>query len=137
MGKRRKSREIVVKLLYHKDINDASTKEILDRFWEKDPAGEDVMRFVEDVFLGVIAKGEELDENIKKYSKNWDINRLSIIDKCILRLSIYEILYRPDIPHNVSINEAIDIAKKYSNLDSGKFINGILDRVSKENAASQ
>ena len=132
MGKRRRSREIILKLLYQKELNEQNPEDMLEQFWHEREENEEVKIFVASIFCGVNESKDELDTWIMKYSKNWDLNRLSIIDKCILRLSVYELLYRKDIPPNVSINEAIDISKKYSNADAGKFINGILDKVSKE-----
>ena len=132
MGQRRRSREIILKLLYQKELNDQNPEDMLENFWHEKEEKEEVKSFVASIFCGVNESKDELDTWIMKYSKNWDLNRLSIIDKCILRLSVYELLHRKDIPPKVSINEAIDISKKYSNADAGKFINGILDKVSKE-----
>ena len=73
-----------------------------------------------------------LDERIKKYAKNWDLHRMAVVDRNIMRLAIYEMLHRDDIPPIVSINEAVDIAKKFSTEDSGKFVNGILDQIKGE-----
>jgi len=80
----------------------------------------------------VIERRDELDERIRKYAKNWDLKRMATVDRNIMRLAIYEMLYRLDIPPVVSINEAVDIAKRYSTDDSGKFVNGILDQVRAE-----
>ena len=132
MGQRRRSREIILKLLYQKELNEQNPEDMLEQFWHEKEENEEVKIFVASIFCGVNESKDELDTWIMKYSKNWDLNRLSIIDKCILRLSVYELLHRKDIPPKVSINEAIDISKKYSNADAGKFINGILDKVSKE-----
>jgi len=137
MGKRRQSREIVLKLLYHKEINDQDSGRIWEDFSLDTEVKEDVLAFAKELFCGVMDQKTTLDQLIQQYSQNWDLTRLSIIDKCILRFACYEILYRTDIPANVSINEAIDIAKKYSGDDSGKFINGILDRISKETSVKK
>jgi N utilization substance protein B len=77
----------------------------------------------------VLEKQAALDETIKKYAANWDLRRIAVVDRNILRLAIYEMMFRDDIPPIVSINEAVDIAKKFSTEDSGKFVNGILDRI--------
>lgn len=135
MGKRRRSREIILKLLYHKELNDLSADVILENYWAEQTCQEDVVEFVERVFRGVANKEKDLDVLIAKYSLNWDLDRLSIVDKCILRFGCYELIFMPDIPPNVSINEAIDIAKKYSQDESGKFINGILDKISKKESS--
>ena len=87
------------------------------------------MDFMESLVKGVIEHREEIDEMIVKYAKNWNLGRMAVIDRNILRLAAYEMMFRADIPPVVSINEAVDIAKKYSTDDSGKFVNGILDQI--------
>jgi N utilization substance protein B len=100
-------------------------QKIFDKFLEdNDP--EDEKDYIENTFFGVIKNVDNIDEKIKKYLKNWDINRIAKIDLAIMRCSFYEILYSTDIPSSVSINEAVEIAKKYSTEKSPAFINGIL-----------
>src|SRR5947207_74318 len=88
-----------------------------------------VRLFAEPLIQGTLEHRDELDAIIKKHAINWELHRIAAVDRNILRLAIYEMLYRDDIPPIVSINEAVDIAKKFSTLDSGKFVNGILDKV--------
>jgi N utilization substance protein B len=88
-----------------------------------------VKDFMESLVLGVLKHLPELDQTIVKYAKNWNLRRMATVDRNILRLAVYEIKHRNDIPPVVSINEAVDIAKKYSTEDSGKFVNGILDKI--------
>jgi len=85
--------------------------------------------FAVPLIKGVLQHREAIDEHIKKHCKNWDFNRIAVVDRNIMRLAIFEMLHREDIPPVVSINEAVDIAKKFSTEDSGKFVNGILDKV--------
>jgi N utilization substance protein B len=85
--------------------------------------------FMESLVKGVLEHLGDLDETIAQHAKNWNLQRMAAVDRNILRLAVYEIKYRNDIPPVVSINEAVDIAKKYSTEDSGKFVNGILDKV--------
>ena len=85
--------------------------------------------FAEPMIRGAIEHRAAIDEQIKKYAANWELHRIAAVDRSILRLAIYEMLYRDDIPPIVSINEAVDIAKKFSTQDSGKFVNGILDKI--------
>ncbi|HPC29944.1 MAG TPA: transcription antitermination factor NusB, partial [bacterium] len=92
----------------------------------------EIYPFVEMHVLGVLRNKNRIDELISRYSINWDISRMSYIDRNILRIAVYEMLYLPDIPRVAAINEAIEIAKMYSSSESGKFINGILDRIRKE-----
>ena len=96
-------------------------------------ADEAAMRvFADPLIRGTLEHRDEADEVIKKHAKNWELHRIAAVDRNILRLAIYEMLHRDDIPPVVSINEAVDIAKKFSTQDSGKFVNGILDKVKSE-----
>jgi N utilization substance protein B len=157
MGKRREARERAVQFLFQSDLNPPEDLEgSLSQFWnsqqlqsiadEKGPAtwgvpretapptaAETAMRlFSEPMIRGVLANRERIDAEIVKHAENWDLKRMAVVDRNILRLAIYEMFYREDIPPVVSINEAVDIAKKFSTEDSGKFVNGILDRIKGE-----
>lgn len=88
--------------------------------------------FADPLIRGTLEQRDAIDENIKRHVQNWDFTRIAAVDRNILRLAIYEMLHRDDIPPVVSINEAVDIAKKFSTNDSGKFVNGILDKVKGE-----
>ena len=157
MGKRREARERAVQFLFQHDLNPpADLDRALDEFWEsqraaaiagdKGPAtwGEhvelpppsaaesEVRLFAEPLIRGTVQHRDEVDEHIKQHVKNWELHRIAAVDRNILRLAIYEMLHRDDIPPVVSINEAVDIAKKFSTQDSGKFVNGILDKVKGE-----
>lgn len=96
------------------------------------PHESSVRLFAEPLIRGAIENRDKVDAEIIRHAKNWDINRMAVVDRNILRLAVYEMLCREDIPPVVSINEAIDIAKKFSTDDSGKFVNGILDKVKGE-----
>ena len=154
MGKRREARERAIQFLFQHDLN---PPEDLDRalaqFWESQGAAaiaeekgtatwgqpvqlppptadEAAMRlFAEPLIRGAIEHRNTIDEQIKKNATNWDLHRIAAVDRNILRLAIYEMLYREDIPPVVSINEAIELAKTFGGPDSGRFVNGILDRV--------
>jgi transcription antitermination protein NusB len=157
MAKRREARERAVQFLFQHDLNPPENlDQALAQFWESQQmaaiagekgvatwgepvqlppptADEAAMRlFAEPLIRGVIEHRPDLDEQIKKVAKNWDLHRIAVVDRNILRLAIYEMLYREDIPPVVSINEAVDIAKKFSTQDSGKFVNGILDKIRSE-----
>jgi len=154
MGERREARERAVQFIFQYDLNPpGNLEEALEQFWqsqraavieqEQGPArwGEPVevpppttreaavQLFADGLIRGVIEHLAEIDEKICKYAKNWDFRRIAAVDRSILRLAIYEITYRDDIPPVVSINEAVDIAKRFSTEESGRFVNGILDRV--------
>ena len=130
MGTRRTARETAVQFLFMHDFHpDTDYAQMLRPFWDCISADPEVRSFAENIIRGVISRKTELDEIITRYVQNWDFSRIALIERNILRISFYEILYRPDIPDVASINEAVDIAKKYGAQDAGKFVNGILDKV--------
>lgn len=133
---RRASREMAMKLLYQMEIqkDDRETQKKL--FFEENDFQEKDKNYINDVVDGVYNNFDFINNVIEAHSKGWKIGRISKVDLSILRLSIYEICFREDIPDNVSINEAVELAKKYSNEDAGAFINGILSKVPQESKAS-
>ncbi len=157
MGKRREARERAVQFLFQHDLNTPDDVDrALEQFWETQraaaiaeekggatwgqpielppPTADEaaVRLFADPLIRGTLQFRDEADEMIKKHAKNWDLHRIAAVDRNILRLAIYEMLHRDDIPPIVSINEAVDIAKKFSTQDSGKFVNGILDKIKGE-----
>ena len=129
-GKRRIARELAVQFLYQFDLSGGALEEALTLFWQAQPElNESGRQFAEQLIHGVVERRALIDEKIGKYTENWDLPRIAAVDRNILRLAIYEMLYRDDIPPVVSINEAVDIAKKFSTRESGAFVNGILDRL--------
>jgi N utilization substance protein B len=157
MGKRREARERAVQFLFQHDLNPPEKlDEALDHFWNSqrpaaiaDEKGDakwgqqvelpaptteeaEVRLFADPLIRGTLQFRDEADERIRKHAQNWELHRIAAVDRNILRLAIYEMLHRDDIPPVVSINEAVDIAKKFSTHDSGKFVNGILDKVKSE-----
>lgn len=157
MGIRRDARERAVQFLFQHDVNPPENMaEALGYFWETQRAaaiaaaggkatwGEQVelspptddevaiAEFAEPLICGVLEQRNALDAAILAHADNWDLHRMAVVDRNILRLASYEMLYRDDIPPVVSINEAVDIAKKFSTEESGKFVNGILDKVCAE-----
>lgn len=132
IGKRRQARENVLKILYQVEILGDDLDSVLDRYWDASPTFDDtIKKFANELVRGIAEKKDELDGVIKNKLKNWNFERVAIIDKNILRMGVYEIMFREDIPDSVSINEAIEIAKKYGDQESSRFINGILDKVAK------
>ena len=132
MRKRTKARECALKVLYQIEMTKDSYSDSLRAFWERSPEAEESVK----EFTGLLVKGVEdnkkdIDGVISKYATNWQIGRMAVVDRNILRIAAFEMLYLDDIPPKVSINEAIDIAKKYGDTDSGKFVNGILDKIIK------
>jgi N utilization substance protein B len=129
MGTRRKARELAVQLLYQHDLAKIDHMEAMSLFWEHYPVNMEVREFCTQLVLGTLDRLAIIDEFLSAASENWSLTRMSVVDRNILRLATYELLDRPDIPPSVSLNEAIDIAKKYSTPDAAIFINGVLDRV--------
>ena len=129
MGKRRAARQAAVQFHFWRDLHGGGAPEKMDEFWEFCPATPRVRTFAQPLIDGMIAHLSEIDDRIRKYCDNYDFHRISAVDRNVLRLAIYEMLYREDIPPVVSINEAIEIAKRFGSEDSGRFVNGILDRV--------
>ncbi len=129
MGKRRKAREAAIQYHFWRDLQQGETPAKLEDFWAFCPATPRIKEFAQPLIEGMMAHLEVVDERIRRYCENYDFKRISPVDRNILRLAIYEMLYRDDIPPVVSINEAIELAKTFGGPDSGRFVNGILDRV--------
>lgn len=125
---RRASRETTMKLLYQMEINKDEFDEQMERTFEIKKMSQSDKDYVENVVKGVSVEKKNIDALIAKYARGWTLERISKIDISILRLSIYEILKRDDIPFSVSVNEAVELAKKYSSDEAGSFINGILSK---------
>jgi N utilization substance protein B len=132
MGKRRSSRELALKFLYQFELNEGDLDEQIKLFLERNSSQEGVENFMKELVVSLINKREEIDEIIQKYSDHWVLDRMTVIDRNILRIGTCELLFNFSTPPKVVINEAIDIAKKYGNEDSPEFINGILDKVYNE-----
>ena len=130
MGVRREGRELALQALYSMDLNPLEMRTTLQLFRENIKAKGVVRAFAEDLFAGVILHREEIDRLIEEKSKNWAISRMGKVDLNIIRLAAFELYYRSDIPKNVTINEAIEVAKKFGTEDSPSFVNGILDELS-------
>jgi N utilization substance protein B len=131
VGKRREGREVALQLLFHWDLNAQQSLSVteLDLFWDFRPAVPGIRKFATNLLHGVVGRQATIDEKITKYTANYELRRISAVDLNILRMAIYEMLYADDVPPIVAINEAIDIAKKFGTEESGKFVNGVLDRV--------
>jgi N utilization substance protein B len=131
--RRRRAREYALQILFQIDFRGREVSgNDFDDFWlDKDVTG-DVKKFAEEIVRGTIESLDEIDSWIEKVAENWVLRRMAAVDRNILRFAAYEILYRKDIPSAVTINEAIEIAKKFSSSESAPFINGILDKLAKE-----
>ena len=132
MRKRTLSREIALKILYATDITKEPLEESSRKFWENHEEKEDeIKEYADHLVNGVGENMERIDAVISKYAANWEIGRMASIDRNILRVASFELLFSADIPPKVAINEAIEISKKYGDKDSSKFVNGVLDKISK------
>lgn len=127
---KRKAREIVVKMLYEQEMGGLDAAEVRARMAKKCQRPE-VRQFAFRLFNVTLEHISELDDIIIEVAENWDLNRMAVIDKNVLRLGVAEIMYLEDVPEKATINEAIEIAKKFSTENSGRFVNGILDKVAR------
>ena len=131
MGVRREGREAVVQFLYQRDQGGSTTITDLADFYAFRGLSPAARRFCQGLVVGLLEKIESIDVTIEKYLQNYKLERLSAVDRNVLRLALYEILYCLDVPPVVVMNEAIDIAKKYGTEESGRFVNGVLDQIRK------
>ena len=128
--KRRRAREYALQLLFQLDVTRGKlTDKLMKDFWKDIKEDNDVKEFANSLIRGTTENIAEIDKIIKKSAEHWSIGRMAIIDRNIIRCAAYELLYRADIPPSVTINEALEISKKYSSEDSASFINGILDKI--------
>ena len=134
MRNRTKSREYALQMLYQMDIRSAQPQEILAEFWEDAEPGEEIKGFANQLVSGTAEHLPELDALIGRHADNWDLKRMAVIDRNILRLGAFELLHMSETPPKVCINEAIELAKRFGDSESGKFINGVLDAIHKAHA---
>ena len=132
MGGRHEARQWAVQFLFQRDFNTGDIESALADFWQDKISADKARLFAEELIRGVESKKDELDRLIRKYAEHWDVKRMGAVDRNVMRVALYEMSYRFDIPPVVSINEAVEIAKDLSGVESGKFVNGILDRARKE-----
>jgi len=132
LGRRRKSRESALQVLYQLNITKQDAATALARFQEHFLSHGKADDFLKRLVLGVLEHFPQLDRLIEQYSENWRLDRIDMIDRNILRMALFELLYCQEIPPRVTINEAIDLGKRFGSEDSGSFINGILDRIQNE-----
>ena len=132
MGKRRRAREEALKIIYQYDLSREDIEEILQSYWSHNSLSGDIVSFADEIVKGTVEHMKEIDQTIEKHAENWSLERIGMVEKAVLRIAIYELIYRDDIPPKVSINEAIEIERKFGSEDSTSFINGILDKVKRD-----
>jgi N utilization substance protein B len=129
MGQRRTARECALQMLYEYDIGKNPESEILQTFWQMNDYPESVEDFANQLFKGTLERLDEIDIVIQEHTKNWRLGRLAAVDRNILRLAVFEFLSNGGTPETVVINEALEIARKFSTQESALFVNGVLDSI--------
>jgi N utilization substance protein B len=129
---RREAREAALQVLYLKDVGRGALDGVPEAVWSDRPLTGKTRDFARRLADGVLAHQAQIDDLIKKVAQNWEMGRMATVDRGILRMAAWEILHEPETPINVIINEALEIAKKYSTSESSKFVNGILDKIKQE-----
>lgn len=132
MRKRSLARELALQMLYQMDITGDARQECIAEFWRvraEESVEDGVCEFASELVRGVIDKIKAIDIEISRHATNWQLGRMAVVDRNILRMSCFEIVFRQDIPAKVSINEAVELAKKFSGVEAGKFVNAILDKI--------
>ncbi len=137
MSRRRKARQYALQLLFRVDLTKESVnKDTFNDFWKDKKVSENIVSFTNELVNGTCSNLENIDSEIRATASHWSLERISVVDRSLLRLAVFELLYREDIPPLVSINEALEIAKKFSSMESVAFINGILDKIAKSKAVA-
>ena len=132
MRKRTRARECALKILYGMEITKEPPETSIKMFWSNhDEEESEIIEFTNALVIGVKRNQEFIDKTISSYAANWELKRMAMIDRNILRFATFELLFMEEVPPKVAINEAIDLAKRYGDQESGKFVNGILDKISK------
>jgi len=131
MRKRTKAREYALQVLYQMDIRRASCTQILQEFWDAHQAPAEIKAYASEIAEGTATHLSEVDGFITTHADNWDLKRMAVVDRNILRLGVFELMHRADVPPTVCINEAIELAKRFGDTESAKFVNGVLDAIHK------
>jgi len=133
MGPRRKAREYALQMLFQWDITHDDIDQVIASFFQNQPEeSADVADFARRLVMGTVEHVERIDELIRRHAEHWRLDRMATVDRNLLRLAVYEFLHSKDIPKTVVINEAIEIARRFSSQESPQFINGVLDSIKKQ-----
>jgi transcription antitermination protein NusB len=133
MGARRRARECALQMLFSYDVARPSVDELTETYWgEMAEAAEEVRLFANELVVGAISHLAEIDDRIRLRTEHWRIPRMAIVDRNLLRLAVFEFLYQPNTPKTVAINEALEIARRFSTHEATQFINGILDAIKRD-----
>ncbi len=131
MRLRSKAREVALCLLYQIELTKSDPHKTTQSYLENNPQKQEIVDFLTVLVEGVVTNLDSIDSLVKKHVKNWEIKRMAVVDRNILRMACFELIFLEDIPPKVSINEAIELAKRYGDIDSPRFVNGILDKIYK------
>ena len=129
MKKRTRARELALQALYQLDLQGESFADAVGDFVRDEEPDKETAEFAIELVRGVVVEQEAIDEAIRAVAQNWDLERMAVVDRNVLRMATHELMHRDEIPPKVSINEAIELGKRFSTKNSGAFINGILDRI--------
>ena len=132
MASRRKARELALQMLFQWEQGKHSPQHVVQSFLRTLKTDQDVERFAQELFEGTVAEVEVLDQHLREQAENWRLERMAAVDRNLLRLAVYELVHHPETPPAVVINEAIEIARRYSDKDSVDFVNGVLDAIRKK-----
>jgi len=132
MGRRRKARESALQILFQLEFNNTQVEKTIIQYWKEKKTSERIIDYSTLLINGIISHQEEIDNLIQSLSNHWRVSRMAVVDRNILRIAVYELLYAENIAPAIVINEAIEIAKKYSSDDAAAFVNGILDAIRKK-----
>jgi len=131
MGKRRKARESTLQILFQLEFNDSDAEKAFRQYWKDKKATKDVKDYCRWLIKGITSNQESIDKSIQSVSKRWRLSRMPVVDRNILRMAVFELLYEEDVAPAIIINEAIEISKKFSGEQASMFINGVLDTLRK------
>ena len=133
MRRRTLSREHALKILYQFDITKRPMEAVVESYWQaEETKDKEIIAYANLLAQGISGRIQDIDQKISDYATNWQIKRMAIIDRNVMRIGLYELQHASDIPPKVAINEAVELAKKYGDLESSKFVNGILDKIHKK-----
>jgi N utilization substance protein B len=131
MGQRRKAREETLRILFRLEFENTQAEKTLNQYWENKKASEEIKEYSNWLVNGIISNQSKIDNIIQQVSEHWRISRMALVDRNILRMAVFELLYEENIAPAIVINEAIEIAKKYSGDEAATFVNGVLDAIRK------
>jgi N utilization substance protein B len=129
LTRRSRAREVALQLLYQRDLNPKVTRPVIERFAADRLRDAGLVPFCLELYDGVAAHGTDIDQRISAAAENWRLKRMAAVDRNVLRLGAFELLYYPQTPANVALDEAIELARRYGSADSPAFVNGVLDKI--------